>query len=755
MCARLCYFALPLVLAPLCMVNAQTTSSQGPTQTKAAVTEQNPSAATLHSVRREVLVDMVVRDKHRKLITDLRPDEVQVYENGVLQRINDFRNVQGTEELETEQQESANTPTTEGRASSANPVTTAPKVTPLHQMNFVAVVFANVAPLNLEFAREAVLDFLNSGTLPNTYVSIYRLNHSLRIVQFYSANKDVLAKAVDAATKGINSDDGLGVHARVTGSAYSVLQAAADNILSSPRLDQTTAMAVRNALLNPIPIISQDPLFARDAASQDASFELGNAIITQAHIENGIRFASSLSNGMDVIDSLREIVRSQERLPGRKVVLYLSDGLEFPMNRRDAVGNLISYANRSGVSFYGIDTRGLNVEDPMMSSLAELERTAAISSAQKSDPRTGHKEDDTIALTAVSNKQLALRELAESTGGFVVTDTNEIAAPMKRIMEDIRFHYEIAYTPIDTTYDGHFRKIEVVVARKHVHIQTRKGYFALPDLNGQPLQPFEAEALSAINGRDSANRFPYDIAVMRFRPGQEAVEHQIAFEVPLSDFRTASIPNTGKWRIKAALVAIIRNAKGEVVGKVSRELVRDITDSRPTANERILYVEPIELPGGHYEVDSAVTDEESGKTSVKRLAFFVDSGKDFGLSSLELVRQSHPTSDSGLDGGNLPVDPNHLLPVLSDSLAPGTPMDLYFVIYPAKVQSGEDPKVVLQVLHNGREIARQPLKLPRPEPDGSVPIVLKLSPKPGQCDILVTAQQGTLVAQSALSVKVE
>ena len=140
---------------------------------------------------------------------------------------------------------------------------------------------------------------------------------------------------------------------------------------------------------------------------------------------------------------------------------------------------------------------------------------------------------------------------------------------------------------------------------------------------------------------------------------------------------------------------------------------------------------------------------------MKRLAFFVNAGDDFGLSSLERVRQARSYSDSALNGGTTAVDPAHLLPELSDSVAPGKPVNLYFVVYPSKEQTAATPKVFLQVLHNGEEVSRQALNLPAPLPDGSVPMIVKVSPRPGQCDILVTAQQGTLVAQSALSVKVE
>src|SRR5262249_34483420 len=76
------------------------------------------------------------------------------------------------------------------------------------------------------------------------------------------------------------------------------------------------------------------------------------------------------SEGLNTLDALRALVFSQARLPGRKVVLYMSDGLAFPVGRREIVDNLISLANRSGVTFYGVDTRGLSLEDAMTPGLA-------------------------------------------------------------------------------------------------------------------------------------------------------------------------------------------------------------------------------------------------------------------------------------------------------------------------------------------------------------------------------------------------
>ena len=45
---------------------------------------------------------MVVRDKHHHAVSNLRQDEVEVYEDGVRQSIRAFHNVGGAEQLQTE-----------------------------------------------------------------------------------------------------------------------------------------------------------------------------------------------------------------------------------------------------------------------------------------------------------------------------------------------------------------------------------------------------------------------------------------------------------------------------------------------------------------------------------------------------------------------------------------------------------------------------------------------------------------------------
>jgi hypothetical protein len=45
----------------------------------------------------EVLLDVVARDRKGRPVTDLKADEIEVYEDGVKQRINSFRRVEKTD----------------------------------------------------------------------------------------------------------------------------------------------------------------------------------------------------------------------------------------------------------------------------------------------------------------------------------------------------------------------------------------------------------------------------------------------------------------------------------------------------------------------------------------------------------------------------------------------------------------------------------------------------------------------------------
>src|SRR5262249_58961974 len=77
-------------------------NAQEPTKTTGQTQKPRNSdqGATVRIGSEEVLLDVVVRDKKGRPVTDLKADEIEVYEDGVKQQINSFRKVEKTDLIE-------------------------------------------------------------------------------------------------------------------------------------------------------------------------------------------------------------------------------------------------------------------------------------------------------------------------------------------------------------------------------------------------------------------------------------------------------------------------------------------------------------------------------------------------------------------------------------------------------------------------------------------------------------------------------
>src|SRR5215831_13068758 len=121
--------------------------------------------ATVRIGSEEVLLDVVVRDKKGRPITDLKADEIEVYEDGVKQQINSFRKVEKTDLTEGAGASNLSGPSgaPPNNAAGARPGN-APgnTVDPLRQINLVTMVFERLNNESRLLARDAAREFLKS-----------------------------------------------------------------------------------------------------------------------------------------------------------------------------------------------------------------------------------------------------------------------------------------------------------------------------------------------------------------------------------------------------------------------------------------------------------------------------------------------------------------------------------------------------------------------------------------------------------------
>src|SRR5271165_1561456 len=102
---------------------------------------QAPPGPVIRSGAQEVLLDLVVRDKREKMVRDLKPEELEVFEDGVKQDIRSFRLVSGAEVRQAE---------AEAAKTGAAPQT---KVNPLREINLVLLVFRMMGPKERLYAK--------------------------------------------------------------------------------------------------------------------------------------------------------------------------------------------------------------------------------------------------------------------------------------------------------------------------------------------------------------------------------------------------------------------------------------------------------------------------------------------------------------------------------------------------------------------------------------------------------------------------
>ena len=98
---------------------------------------QDANLPVIRTTTREVLLDAVVRDKKERPIRNLKPEEVRVLEDGVLQKVQTFR---FTDADADEQQPATKQPgATPGASTTA--ASNGPALNPLHNLNIVTIVF--------------------------------------------------------------------------------------------------------------------------------------------------------------------------------------------------------------------------------------------------------------------------------------------------------------------------------------------------------------------------------------------------------------------------------------------------------------------------------------------------------------------------------------------------------------------------------------------------------------------------------------
>jgi VWFA-related protein len=696
---------------------------------------QQAAAPTVKTTTEEVLLDLVVRDKKGKPVTDLKPEDLTILDNGGKQTFTSFRLVSGSEAL-----------TSSGTRTALDP---------LRQIRLVTLAFEAMAEADQrKLARSAAIDLIKGDQGANVFYAVVVINTQLFVLQQFTKDKAALTKAIERATGGLS------------GSGFASESDAIQAELKRNLGGQNGADQAGNLLAAAADTASQPVNNGADAVQA----KLASVMLDMLRMDSAV----AAQGARLTLSALRALVDGQRTIPGRKSVIYFTWGMYLTPELDVPFHSLMSTANRDNVTFYSVDTRGVMTGAQNSGARSQLNgatRASGITMTQTSGPVTKDQvmASDNAEVSARSNVQESIRDLAESTGGFLIGDSNDLRLPLRHVNEEISSYYEVSFNPGIQNFDGSFRKIAVNANRKDLVIHARNGYFALPpEALAAGLQPFELPLLKMLSDAKMSDDVKFRVGAILLQPTAEATGVAILVEVPLHELqpKAGAVPSTpaqsaskASLDVHCSLAALVKDAKGEVVQKITRDRGFQVTPNQLKMGN-FLDKTVVALSPGKYSLESAVMDRESGKVGAVRSEFTVPAkAAGVAISSLTPMRSFTPNA-KGLD----PNDPfqfqgGSIIPTMDLNVkkAPNAVLRLFFTVYrDASVAAA--PAVEIEFLKAGQSLTKVPMQLPAADAQGRIPYVMTIpaeSIPSGNYEVRATAKQGTTTASASTMIVID
>ncbi|HET8646433.1 MAG TPA: VWA domain-containing protein, partial [Vicinamibacteria bacterium] len=302
----------------------------------------------------------------------------------------------------------------------------------------LAVDELHLLPQNVQRAREALKRFV-ARVPEGDRVAIFTSTGVGAVLQSFTDDREVLREAVGRVAPRAHAPEGLHDIPRL-------------GIYQASLIDRLDRKA-RDAAISEV--LRDDPGLLPQMAA---------AIVDS---KARVLMADARRTAKAALDTLRTHMLLLRQVPGRKVVVFVSDGFYLDSDGSADLREVSGLAAYAGAAFYSLDMRGLE------SKLTSGDVTEGGRVLGFDTERYRRQEFEQM--------RQGLNALARDTGGLPLFNQADPAAALDRALEDSAVWYRIAYSPSDPPRPGVFRKVEVRVNRPGVHVRTFKGY--LPGLN--------------------------------------------------------------------------------------------------------------------------------------------------------------------------------------------------------------------------------------------------------------------------------
>jgi len=526
-----------------------------------------------------VLVRVVVRDASGKVVSGLKKEDFQLFDNRKMQTISSFN----VETPETHTASAVTSPGAAGYSSSADPIAGKAVVLP---QRFVSMVFDDVH-LSMEdatFVRDSSTRFFGS-LAPSDRVSMNTT--SGQFTQEFTDDHEALKKALFGIVP--RPLGAVGFHDCPDVGYYQ-----ADLIVNksdAQALDVATEDAVQCAFNGDEKMAAQARNLARAAAFRGLA--AGDAASEYAYRH------------------LEDIVRRLSGMPGQRVLVFVSPGFLQTTIQSEA-SELVDRATRANIVINTIDARGLYAPDVM----------GDISSPSQDTFRTaGYKSSYRVAAQSAQDDVMA--QLADGTGGTFFHNRNDLDAAMREAGAAPALSYLLGFSPQNLKIDGRYHALKVSLANKEkFKIQARHGYFA-PTSIADPAEATKEEIREALFSQEEIRDLPVELQTQFFKKGEAEAKLAVLTRVDVKGIRFKKAE--GRNNDKLTIVTGIFDENGNYITggeKIIELKLRDTTYDR-LSRSGFTVKSSFDVKPGTYLVRLVVRDHEGAQMAARNGAVVI------------------------------------------------------------------------------------------------------------------------------------
>jgi VWFA-related protein len=570
-----------------------------------------------------VQVDAVVTDKNGKVVTDLKPEEVQISEDGRQQKITNFSYVVTEAPVAT-----SNVVKPSTKDKNAPPIPSA-RLKPEDVRRTIAVVVDDLG-LSFEsiyYVRRALKKFVDEQMQTGDLVAIIRTSGGMGALQQFTSDKRQLYAAIERVKWFASGRGGVGAFAPLGSDPTSMSSGGTSK--ASPQQGPGSSRAPENV--------------STDDASTNRQEDLD-------------RFREDVF-AVGTLGALSYVVRGLRELPGRKSVLLVSDGIKIfngdDPGRSDrvlqALRRLVDQANRASVVVYTMDARGLQTLG-----LTAADNTSGFSPQQLEQEMSNRRTD-------FFESQNGLNYLAQQTGGLAIRNSNDLTGGIKRVLEDQKGYYLIGYRPDESTFDQRtgrrkFHHLSLKITRPgKFNVRMRNGFFGVTDDELTPPQTPAQKMIGALVSPFGASGVHLQLTSFFTNDAKAGSIMRSMLHIDAHDLTFTDEPD-GWHKCLFDIIAVTFGDNGVPVDQVSRtHTVRARGETYQRAlRDGFVYVVtvPLKKPGA-YQLRVALRDTDSqriGSASqfidvpdLKKNRLAVSSIIVKGLTTAEYPRSNAPT----------------------------------------------------------------------------------------------------------------